>query len=112
VTTAPARSTPAGRPRRGRHRAFALGAEGARWAAEQPGCLVYAVDERRRVLRSPGPDPMLVDTDQAWADRVKLTKNSDGEDLHVLPIPGDQRAARRLFSQYRTEIGDPYELSG
>ena len=40
--------------------AFALGADGPRWAADQPGCLVYAVDERRRVFRSPGLDHVLV----------------------------------------------------
>ncbi|MFD7135506.1 FAD:protein FMN transferase [Streptomyces sp. NPDC059894] len=34
--------------------AFALGAEGVEWAAGQEGCQVYAVDARRRVLRTPG----------------------------------------------------------
>ncbi|HJQ46188.1 MAG TPA: FAD:protein FMN transferase [Amycolatopsis sp.] len=32
--------------------AFAMGEEGIAWAAEQPGCLVFAVDARRRVRKS------------------------------------------------------------
>ncbi|MBU6536687.1 FAD:protein FMN transferase [Streptomyces mayonensis] len=34
--------------------AFAMGAEGAGWAAAREGCEVFAVDARRRVLRTPG----------------------------------------------------------
>lgn len=33
--------------------AFAMGADGPEWAAAQPGCLVYAVDSRYRVMVSP-----------------------------------------------------------
>jgi FAD:protein FMN transferase len=33
--------------------AFAMGVDGPQWAAEQPGCLVYAVDTNYRVVRSP-----------------------------------------------------------
>jgi FAD:protein FMN transferase len=33
--------------------AFAMGTDGPAWAAEQPGCLVYAVDTNYRVIRSP-----------------------------------------------------------
>jgi thiamine biosynthesis lipoprotein len=33
--------------------AFAMGADGPQWAAEQPGCLVYAVDTNYRIFRSP-----------------------------------------------------------
>lgn len=33
--------------------AFAIGEDGPRWAAEQDGCLVYAVDTNYRVVRSP-----------------------------------------------------------
>jgi thiamine biosynthesis lipoprotein len=40
--------------------AFALGTEGAAWAAAQPGCLVFAVDADRRVHRSAGLDRVLV----------------------------------------------------
>ena len=31
-----------------------LGAEGVDWAADLPGCEVFAVDAERRVLRTPG----------------------------------------------------------
>ncbi|MGW2821094.1 FAD:protein FMN transferase [Streptomyces sp. NPDC001443] len=34
--------------------AFAMGEEGVEWAAARAGCEVYAVDARRRVLRTPG----------------------------------------------------------
>jgi FAD:protein FMN transferase len=34
--------------------AFAMGEEGIAWADAQPGCLVFAVDARRRVRRSAG----------------------------------------------------------
>ncbi|KKD06705.1 FAD:protein FMN transferase [Streptomyces sp. WM6386] len=34
--------------------AFAMGAEGVDWAADLPGCEVFAVDAERRVLRTPG----------------------------------------------------------
>lgn len=34
--------------------AFAMGAEGVDWAASRDGCEVFAVDEGRRVLRTPG----------------------------------------------------------
>ncbi|KOV78683.1 thiamine biosynthesis protein [Nocardia sp. NRRL S-836] len=34
--------------------AFSLGAEGIEWAAAQPDCAVFIVDEDRRVHRSPG----------------------------------------------------------
>ncbi|MER5389779.1 FAD:protein FMN transferase [Saccharopolyspora sp. NPDC002686] len=33
--------------------AFAMGADGIAWVAEQPGCLVFAVDDERVVHRSP-----------------------------------------------------------
>jgi thiamine biosynthesis lipoprotein len=33
--------------------AFAMGADGPQWAADQDGCLVYAVDTNYRVFRSP-----------------------------------------------------------
>jgi thiamine biosynthesis lipoprotein len=33
--------------------AFAMGADGPGWAAEQPGCMVYAVDANYRVVCSP-----------------------------------------------------------
>jgi thiamine biosynthesis lipoprotein len=39
---------------------FALGAEGVAWAADQPGCLVFAVDAERRVHRSAGLDGLIV----------------------------------------------------
>jgi thiamine biosynthesis lipoprotein len=39
---------------------FALGTEGPGWAAGQPGCRVYAVDARRRVVRSPELDEVIV----------------------------------------------------
>lgn len=39
---------------------FALGGEGPDWVAAQPGCLVYAVDEERRVVRSPELDAVIV----------------------------------------------------
>ncbi|MEU2332571.1 FAD:protein FMN transferase [Streptomyces sp. NPDC013172] len=34
--------------------AFAMGAEGAAWAAGRPGCEVFVVDAERSVLRTPG----------------------------------------------------------
>ncbi|MGY0488613.1 FAD:protein FMN transferase [Streptomyces sp. WG-D5] len=34
--------------------AFSMGAEGIGWAASLPGCEVFAVDARERVLRTPG----------------------------------------------------------
>ncbi|MFE4494390.1 FAD:protein FMN transferase [Streptomyces niveus] len=34
--------------------AFAMGARGVGWAASRDGCEVFAVDEKRRVLRTPG----------------------------------------------------------
>ncbi|MEU5307580.1 FAD:protein FMN transferase [Streptomyces sp. NPDC021562] len=34
--------------------AFAMGAEGAAWAAGRPGCEVFVVDAERAVLRTPG----------------------------------------------------------
>lgn len=40
--------------------AFALGADGVAWAANQPGCLVFAVDAQRRVHRSAGLDDLIV----------------------------------------------------
>jgi thiamine biosynthesis lipoprotein len=40
--------------------AFALGRDGARWASEQPDCLVYAVTEDGLVQRSAGLDELLV----------------------------------------------------
>jgi thiamine biosynthesis lipoprotein len=40
--------------------AVALGRDGVRWAAEQPGCLVYAVTEDGVVHRSSGLDELLV----------------------------------------------------
>jgi thiamine biosynthesis lipoprotein len=40
--------------------AFAMGADGIAWAAAQPGCLVFAVDDDRQVHRSPGLDELLV----------------------------------------------------
>lgn len=39
---------------------FALGADGAAWAASQPGCLVFAIDAERRVYRSAGLDELIV----------------------------------------------------
>lgn len=36
--------------------AFAMGRDGVRWAADQPECLVFAVDANRRVHRSPELD--------------------------------------------------------
>jgi thiamine biosynthesis lipoprotein len=42
--------------------AFAMGEEGVAWAHAQPGCLVFAVDARRRVRRSPGLGELLVQT--------------------------------------------------
>ncbi|CAM4032922.1 FAD:protein FMN transferase [Kibdelosporangium persicum] len=33
--------------------AFAMGIDGPEWAAQQPGCLVHAVDSNHRVFRSP-----------------------------------------------------------
>lgn len=40
--------------------AFALGVDGAEWAAAQPGCLVFAVGADHRVRRSAGLDALLV----------------------------------------------------
>lgn len=34
--------------------AFAMGAEGVEWAASREGCEVFAVDDERRVFRTPG----------------------------------------------------------
>jgi thiamine biosynthesis lipoprotein len=34
--------------------AFAMGAEGVEWAASREGCEVFAVDAKRRVLRTAG----------------------------------------------------------
>ncbi|MET0136118.1 MAG: FAD:protein FMN transferase [Kibdelosporangium sp.] len=33
--------------------AFAMGVDGPKWAADQPGCMVYAVDSGYQVVRSP-----------------------------------------------------------
>lgn len=41
--------------------AFAMGERGPAWAALQPGCLLYAVTEDGRVLRSAGLDSALAD---------------------------------------------------
>jgi thiamine biosynthesis lipoprotein len=38
---------------------FALGADGVAWAANQPGCLVFAVDAEYRVRRSAGLDELI-----------------------------------------------------
>ncbi|HWE89409.1 MAG TPA: FAD:protein FMN transferase [Pseudonocardiaceae bacterium] len=38
---------------------FALGAEGVAWAADQPGCLVFAIDADHRVHRSAGLDELI-----------------------------------------------------
>jgi thiamine biosynthesis lipoprotein len=38
---------------------FALGADGVAWAANQPGCLVFAVDAEHRVRRSAGLDELI-----------------------------------------------------
>lgn len=37
--------------------AFAMGADGAQWAAAQPGCTVFAVDAQRQVLTSTSGNP-------------------------------------------------------
>jgi thiamine biosynthesis lipoprotein len=39
--------------------AFALGADGIEWAANQPGCQVFAIDRERRVFRSPSLDDVI-----------------------------------------------------
>jgi len=45
--------------------AFAMGALGPEWAGAQPGCLVFAVDARRRVFRSGALDDLLVPLERA-----------------------------------------------
>lgn len=40
--------------------AYALGTDGIAWAAAQPGCLVFAVDNDHRVHRSAGLDDLIV----------------------------------------------------
>jgi thiamine biosynthesis lipoprotein len=39
---------------------FAMGFDGIEWVAEQPGCLVYAVDAEGQVYRSAGLDELIV----------------------------------------------------
>lgn len=43
--------------------AFAMGPAGVAWAAGQPGCLVFAVDDDRRVHRSAGLDELTIQPD-------------------------------------------------
>jgi thiamine biosynthesis lipoprotein len=40
--------------------AFAQGLDGVAWAARQPGCLVFGIDDRRQVHRSANLDGLLV----------------------------------------------------
>lgn len=40
--------------------AFAMGTDGIAWAAAEPGCLVFAVDEDYQVHQSPGLDEILI----------------------------------------------------
>lgn len=54
--------------------AFAMGARGPGWAALQPGCLVYAVTEEGRVLRSAGLDAAVT------AGRDDTTESGDTND--------------------------------
>jgi FAD:protein FMN transferase len=82
--------------------AFALGAEGARWAAGQPGCLVYAVDERRRVLRSPGLDGVLVQTAPTGGRSGEIPQEVPARKIRTCyPPRGDQPTGRDPFSLRR-----------